>query len=160
LTPSIADPENNTFGDGFGVVHEAFTNESPRLVAIRTTGWNHGARYDGKYNLTMADFPPLVRIPDYCNGQGAVMNRKALEKIHAVSKITEMGNFRIEDMYFTGILRLKAGIPSPERVYYYDLQTEPIHPKGKPMHHVMKTANHNSKEAVFGAAAVVQAMVF
>ena len=136
--------KNNTFGEGFGVVHEPLTNERPRMMAIRTTGWNHGARYDGKYNLTMADFPPLVRIPDYCNGQGAVMNRKALEKIHAVSKITEMGNFRIEDMYYTGILRLKAGIPSPERVLYYDLQSEPIHPKGKIMHHMMKTANHNS----------------
>ena len=146
---------NSTFTNGHGVVHEPLTNEKARMIAIRTTGWNHGAKYDGKYNLTMADYPPLMRIPDYCNGQGAVLNRKALEKIHAVSKITEMGGFRIEDMYYTGILRLKAGIPSPERVLYYDLASEPVH-RGKMMHHMMKTANHNSKEAVFGTAAVVQ----
>ncbi|CBY11121.1 unnamed protein product [Oikopleura dioica] len=55
-------------------------------------------------------FPPAYKYPDYCNGQCAVMNRKSLEAIGAEVGKTYLGDFRIEDIFFTGILREKAGV--------------------------------------------------
>ena len=38
------------------------------------------------------------------------MNREALLKISAETRRTSLNNMRIEDVFFTGILRQKAGI--------------------------------------------------
>ncbi|CAG5081712.1 Oidioi.mRNA.OKI2018_I69.PAR.g9944.t1.cds [Oikopleura dioica] len=90
--------------------HRPMTEEEPMIMCLRHTGRNHGAIYWGKYNVTYEMFPPKYKYPDYCNGQCAVMNRKSLEAIGEQVGKTYLGDFRIEDIYFTGILREKAGV--------------------------------------------------
>ena len=68
-----------------------------------------------------------------------------------------MGSFRIEDIYFTGILRAKAGVEVPERVLNFD--SEKISSRGNLMHTLMLFANHNSKDAFSGTSPVIQGMV-
>ena len=59
-----------------------------------------------------------------------IISLSALEKIQAVSEITNMNNFRIEDELFTGIFRHKAGI---DRIGIYPdivqamLKDKPVH---------------------------------
>ncbi|CAG5110240.1 Oidioi.mRNA.OKI2018_I69.chr2.g4659.t1.cds [Oikopleura dioica] len=137
--------------DGHGVVHEALGDERGQIFCLRPTGWNHNAKNTEKYNITQSEYPPLIRLPEYCNGQGAILNRKALEKIHQVSKVTEMGSFRIEDIYFTGILRAKAGVEVPERVVIFD--SDKISPRDFKR---FLFANHNSKDALSGTSPVIQ----
>ena len=84
------------------------------MMCFRFAGKDHGPLYWGKYNLTHEMYPPQNFVPDYCNGQCAMLNRLALEKIESEIQVTQMNDFRIEDIYFTGILRQKAGIPSPQ----------------------------------------------
>ena len=102
--------------------------EEPMLMCLRHTGKNHSALYWGKYNVTKGTlgqqeiylwkfvemFPPSYKYPDYCNGQCAVMNRKALLRIEQQSSMTALDDFRIEDIFFTGILRQKAGVTRVE----------------------------------------------
>ena len=90
--------------------HEPMTENEPMLMCLRHTGRNHGAIYWGKYNVTYEMFPPKYKYPDYCNGQCAVMNRKSLEAIGEEVGKTYLGDFRIEDIFFTGILREKDGV--------------------------------------------------
>lgn len=70
------------------------------------------AIYWGKYNVTREMYPPLHRYPRYCNGQCAMMNQKALAAIANETRKTSMHGFRIEDIFYTGVLREKANIPS------------------------------------------------
>ena len=68
------------------------------------------AIYWGKYNVTRDMYPPLHRYPQYCNGQCTMMNQKALDQIANQTRNTALNNFRIEDLFYTGILREKAKI--------------------------------------------------
>ena len=65
--------------------------------------------------------------PTYCNGQCTLIEKEAAHKIHQAATQTNRQNFRIEglivtkwllqnnilhlDVYYSGILRQKAGIP-------------------------------------------------
>ena len=80
------------------------------LLCLRFAGQNHSALYWGKYNVTHEMYPPSYYYPDYCNGQCALINRPAIEAIGQETRRTELGDFRIEDIYFTGILREKAKV--------------------------------------------------
>jgi len=82
----------------------------PELICFRITGSNHSAVGWGKYNLTSSMYDHRYAIPDYCNGQAALLNRKAVVLIAEQIMKTVLDGFRIEDIYFTGILRKKAGI--------------------------------------------------
>ena len=82
----------------------------PELVCFRISGKNHTAVGWGKYNLTSTMYDHRYAIPDYCNGQATLFNRKAIELISKESLRTRLDQFRIEDIYFTGILRKKANI--------------------------------------------------
>jgi len=55
-------------------------------------------------------YPPGYYYPDYCNGQCALLNRPALAAIDRETRRTDMADFRIEDIFFTGILREKAKV--------------------------------------------------
>ena len=38
------------------------------------------------------------------------MNRRAVEKIHSMARLTDRKGYRIEDIYYNGIIRLKANV--------------------------------------------------
>ena len=90
----------------------------------------HPVKYTGKYAKTIAMYPPSL-MPPSCNGQATWLNRDgksflqynqnqlllpktnqflALLRIQLESERTDMDGFRIEDEFFTGILREKAQI--------------------------------------------------
>ena len=50
------------------------------------------------------------RLLEYCNGQATVFNKKAISKLVSTMLKTDLNQFRIEDIYFTGIIRQKANI--------------------------------------------------
>ena len=67
-------------------------------------------RYYGKYYFWIDQIPPQYFVPNYCNGQCTAMTGKDANEIYKMAKITKRNNFRIEDIYYTGILRQKANI--------------------------------------------------
>ena len=79
---------------------------------------NAQAPYNGKYWLWHELWPSQFKPPSYCNGQCALLTSEAVSKIYNAAKITNRNNFRLEDFYYVGILRLKAGIPSPNPVIF------------------------------------------
>ena len=54
--------------------------------------------------------PPNYRIVPYCNGPCVFMSAQALDSLYQTARRTDRQGFRIEDMYFNGIVRMKAGI--------------------------------------------------
>ena len=44
----------------------------------------------------------------YCNGQCALLNKKGLDAIAVQAETTSINEMRIEDIFYTGILRMKA----------------------------------------------------
>lgn len=68
------------------------------------------AMYFGKYYSWIDLYPPMYFIPTYSNGQATALTASAARKIYQAAKETDYREFRIEDMLYTGILRVKAGI--------------------------------------------------
>ena len=79
---------------------------------------NARAPYNGKYWLWHELWPSQFKPPSYCNGQCALLTSEAASKIYNAAKITNRNNFRLEDFFYVGILRLKAGISSPKPVIF------------------------------------------
>ena len=79
---------------------------------------NARAPYNGKYWLWHELWPSQFKPPSYCNGQCALLTSEAASKIYNAAKITNRNNFRLEDFFYVGILRLKAGISSPNPVIF------------------------------------------
>lgn len=76
------------------------------------------APYSGKYWLWHELWPSQYKPPSYCNGQCALLTSEAVSKIYNAAKVTNRNNFRLEDFFYVGILRLKAGISSPSPVIF------------------------------------------
>ena len=72
--------------------------------------------FSGKYWLWHELWPSQYKPPVYCNGQCALLTANAVEKIYDVAQTTNRNNFRLEDFFYGGILRLKAGIEDPSPV--------------------------------------------
>lgn len=94
----------------FGVVREPIRTDVPEIVCLRPSGYNHSALTWGKYNLTTNMYDQQYRLPEYCNGQATVFNKKAISKLVPTLLKTDLNQFRIEDIYYTGIIRQKANI--------------------------------------------------
>jgi len=67
--------------------------------------------YTSKWWNWYSDWPPEYRIPKYCNGNCNSMAGEAAYKIWVEAQRTNRHSMRIEDKYFLGILRKKAGLP-------------------------------------------------
>ena len=74
---------------------------------------NARAPYSGKYWLWHELWPSQFKPPSYCNGQCALLTSEAVSKIYSAAKTTNRNNFRLEDFFYVGIMRMKAGIPNP-----------------------------------------------
>lgn len=94
----------------FGIIHEPIRIDVPEIVCLRPSGFNHTALTWGKYNLTTSMYDQQYRLPEYCNGQATVFNKKAISTLVSTMLKTDLNQFRIEDIYFTGIIRQKANI--------------------------------------------------
>ena len=114
------------------------------MLCLRYSGQNHSALYWGKYNVTHDMFPPSYFFPDYCNGQCALINRHAVLAIDKETRRTAMGDFRIEDIYFTGILREKAKITKIQEFVKTIFAMKGK--SGKERSILGQTCNHDSKE--------------
>ena len=68
------------------------------------------APYTTKYFIWHDLWPIKYPPPAYCNGQCAALTAQAAEDIYQQAMLTNPHNFRIEDFYYQGILRQKAGI--------------------------------------------------
>ena len=64
----------------------------------------------GKYFTWIDNYPPKYFIPMYSNGQCTGLTKEAALRIYEVAKVTDYDAFRIEDMLYTGIMRVKANI--------------------------------------------------
>ena len=58
-----------------------------------------------------SDWEPKYAVPKYCNGNCNSMTGVAAYKIWNEAQRTNRRSFRIEDKFFLGVLRVKAGIP-------------------------------------------------
>lgn len=68
------------------------------------------APYSGKYFLFPEMWPVEYTPPKYCNGQCSIWSAAAVERIFKQALRTDRHEFRLEDFYFGGILRQKAGV--------------------------------------------------
>ena len=64
------------------------------------------------------------RVIPNCGGPNTFMNRRAVEKIHSMARLTDRKGYRIEDIYYNGIIRLKANV-SISRARFHSVPTNP-----------------------------------
>ena len=60
--------------------------------------------------LNLIKWPNVYKLPSYCNGQCMATTKKIADSIYKTASITDRHEFRIEDIYYTGIIRKKAGL--------------------------------------------------
>lgn len=72
----------------------------------------------GKYYLWNDLWPVNYEVPKYCNGQCALLNANAAERIYAEARRTDRHQFRLEDFFYVGILRTKANITDIKSTVY------------------------------------------
>ena len=65
------------------------------------------------------------RVIPNCGGPNTFMNRRAVEKIHSMARLTDRKGYRIEDIYYNGIIRLKANV-SISRARFHSVPTKAI----------------------------------
>ena len=78
------------------------------VICLNYAFVNQIVRRNGKWKVTKEQFSG-DKYPAGCNGAGIVFTRKAAEKI--LKQSSQTISFHLDDMYISGILRLKAGIP-------------------------------------------------
>ena len=66
--------------------------------------------------LNLIKWPNVYKLPSYCNGQCMATTKKIADSIYKTASITDRHEFRIEDIYYTGIMRKKAGLPGPKSI--------------------------------------------
>ena len=50
------------------------------------------------------------------------MNRRAVEKIYMMARLTDRKGYRIEDIYYNGIIRLKANVSITRARFQQNIQ--------------------------------------
>ena len=79
-----------------------------------------GRHYTNKWFVWLDQLNPRYNIPDYCNGNCNAMTSEAALKIWEQAKMTDRKGFRIEDMYFLGLIRQKAEERTGEKIPVYE----------------------------------------
>lgn len=74
------------------------------------------SQYEREHYSVSRDEYPLDAYPTYCGGPCALLSRFDLDKIYEVAKLTNPGNFTMEDIIFTGIMRVKGNLTEPDDV--------------------------------------------
>jgi len=72
--------------------------------------------YHGKYHIWYDQWPNVYNMPSYCNGQCMATTKQNAAAIYNTASFTDLNEFRIEDIYYTGIMRKKAGLPEPKSI--------------------------------------------
>lgn len=67
----------------------------------------------GKYNVTIEQWSSGHYFPHFCSGPCNGIRKDQTWKIFDAASITDTKGFKLEDVLFTGIIRVKAGIPTP-----------------------------------------------
>merc|ERR1711931_272306 len=67
------------------------------------------------YSVSKEEYS-LDTYPTYCGGPCTLLSRTNLERTFEVAKVTNPGKFTMEDVLFTGIMRVKAHLRQPSNV--------------------------------------------
>jgi len=70
--------------------------------------------YSGKYFIWRDQWPSIYDIPSYCNGQCQACTGHTAKEIYKTASTTSRHDFRVEDLFYTGIIRKKAGLARPK----------------------------------------------
>jgi hypothetical protein len=69
----------------------------------------------GKYNVTTDQWASGHWLPEFCTGPCNLISRQTAIKILEAAGKTDPKGFKLEDVLFTGIIRIKAGLPAPDQ---------------------------------------------
>ncbi|CAG5108040.1 Oidioi.mRNA.OKI2018_I69.chr1.g3608.t1.cds [Oikopleura dioica] len=67
----------------------------------------------GKWALTEQQWPSGVYFPGYCGGACKTLSAETMKNIYSVSIRYSNNNVTFEDLMYTGIFRVMAGLPTP-----------------------------------------------
>ena len=67
-------------------------------------------------SFNLIKWPNVYKLPSYCNGQCMATTKNIADSIYKTASITDRHEFRIEDIYYTGIIRKKARLPGPKSI--------------------------------------------
>ncbi|CAG5094676.1 Oidioi.mRNA.OKI2018_I69.XSR.g13768.t1.cds [Oikopleura dioica] len=76
------------------------------------------APYTGKYFLFPEMWPVDYKPPKYCNGQCSLWSKTAVTRVFKEALRTDRREFRLEDFFFSGILREKARVHNVKGLKY------------------------------------------
>ena len=63
--------------------------------------------FNNKYRIPLSEYQEEV-YPPYCGGHGILMTQATAENMYDVAKREKLPIFRIDDIYFGGLLRRKS----------------------------------------------------
>lgn len=67
----------------------------------------------GKYNLTFTEWETGYWFPSFCAGPCTAMERSTVKSIYDTAMKSQELSFKLEDVFFTGVLRQKANVKPP-----------------------------------------------
>ena len=63
------------------------------------------------YGVTKEEYD-LDIYPEYCTGACTLLSGQAMIQSYETAKVTNPGDFAMDDVLFTGIIRVKSNLPS------------------------------------------------
>ncbi|CBY40941.1 unnamed protein product, partial [Oikopleura dioica] len=94
---------------------EDYLKTEPRHLSCLAFKGSHARPFRwGKYNVTTDQWASGHWLPEFCTGPCNLMSRQTALKILEAAEKTDPKGFKLEDVLFTGIIRIKAGLPAPD----------------------------------------------
>jgi len=98
----------------FDLLDRMFSDKSNIVCMKGYPIYNYAVSYVGKYYVWADQWPSSHQVPKYCNGQCVGMYSDSARRIYEAAAQTDLNDFRLEDFFFSGILRKKAELPEPK----------------------------------------------
>jgi hypothetical protein len=113
--------------------------QAGKLEVLRPDSFFAGKYNIDHYSVTKEEYA-LDYYPPFCIGACTLLSRSTVQQIYKTAKVTNPGDFSLDDVLFTGIIRVKSNLSIPNATPS-DICGTPVGSNDKKMNNFRNTLN-------------------